>query len=219
MIDLPPQEDGDEGVAEDVETLALLGGRVEIALQRVGQIWADPCWDEPAARLDGPLPEAIGRLAGALLTMAASDLLARAEDRLIEISVTLTDDAAVRELNRDWREKDKPTNVLSFPAESIDPEDPETIDEVLDMLPAEAPLMLGDVIVAAETVKAEAAAQGKVPRAHLMHLIAHGLLHLLGHDHVDDDQAEQMEAVEIRCLAGFGIQDPYAEIEGAPDAD
>ncbi|MAM72453.1 MAG: rRNA maturation RNase YbeY [Tistrella sp.] len=151
--------------------------------------------------------------------MAASDLLARMEDRLIEISVTLTDDAAVRELNRGWREKDKPTNVLSFPAESIDPDDPETMDEVLDMLPAEAPLMLGDVIVAAETVRAEAAAQGKVPRAHLMHLIAHGLLHLLGHDHVDDDQAEQMESIEIRCLAGFGIADPYAEIEGAPDAD
>ncbi|WP_372003227.1 rRNA maturation RNase YbeY [Tistrella mobilis] len=219
MNGLPVQEGGDGDETGDVETLALLGGRVEVTLQRVGEIWSDPVWDAPAGRLDGALSEALGRLAGALLTMAASDLLERVEDRLIEISVTLTDDAAVRELNREWRDKDRPTNVLSFPAEAIDPDDPETIDDVLDLLPAEAPLMLGDVVVAAETVRAEAARQGKVSRAHLMHLVAHGLLHLLGHDHVEDDQAERMEAIEIRCLAGFDIADPYAEIEGAPDSD
>ena len=116
-----------------------------------------------------------------------------------EVSVLLADDARVRELNRDWRGKDKPTNVLSFPA--WEPGTP---------LPPEGPLPLGDVAVALETVLREAAAEGKTPEAHLAHLVVHGTLHLLGHDHEAEDEAERMEALEIRALAALGIADPYA---------
>ena len=116
-----------------------------------------------------------------------------------EVSVLLADDGRVRELNRAWRGKDKPTNVLSFPAW-----------EPGALLPAEGPLPLGDVAVALETVLREAAAEGRTPEAHLAHLVVHGTLHLLGHDHEEDDEAERMEALEVRALASLGIADPYA---------
>lgn len=118
----------------------------------------------------------------------------------VEVSVLLTDDARVRELNRVWRGKDEPTNVLSFPARS--PCEP---------WPAEggpaAPL--GDVAVALETLLREAAEEGKRPADHLAHLVVHGTLHLLGHDHEDDTEAEAMEALEVSVLAGLGVVDPY----------
>lgn len=113
-----------------------------------------------------------------------------------EMSVTLTDDARIRVLNRDWRDKDKPTNVLSFPA--------------ADLPPGAAPQPLGDIIVALETVLKEAEAENKRPADHLVHLVVHGTLHLMGFDHEDDDEAEEMEAMERRILAGLGIDDPYA---------
>ncbi len=113
-----------------------------------------------------------------------------------EMSITFTDDARIRILNRDWRDKDKATNVLSFPA----PELPEDVQ----------PQPLGDVIIARETVLAEAAAEDKRPEDHLAHLVVHGTLHLMGFDHEDDVEAEEMEAAERRILAGLGISDPYA---------
>lgn len=114
-----------------------------------------------------------------------------------EVSVTLTDDARIRVLNREWRDKDKATNVLSFPQ----PDLPEGVD---------APQPLGDIIVALETLTAEAADEGKTPGNHLAHLVVHGTLHLMGHDHIEDDEAEEMEALERQILAGLGIDDPYA---------
>jgi len=114
-----------------------------------------------------------------------------------EVSVTLTDDARIGVLNRDWRGKDTPTNVLSFPQ----PDLPDDVD---------APQPLGDVIVALETLAAEAAAEGKAAEHHLAHLVVHGTLHLMGYDHIEDHQAEEMEALERRILAGLGIDDPYA---------
>lgn len=116
-----------------------------------------------------------------------------------EVSVLLADDGRVRELNRDWRGKDSPTNVLSFPA--WEPGTP---------FVADGPLPLGDVAVALETVLREAAAEGKTPEAHLAHLVVHGTLHLLGHDHEAEDEAERMEALEVRALEALGIADPYA---------
>ena len=114
-----------------------------------------------------------------------------------EVSVTLTDDARIRVLNREWREKDKPTNVLSFPQ----PDLPEGVD---------APQPLGDIIVAFETLAAEAREEGKAEGHHLAHLVVHGTLHLMGYDHIDDAEAEEMEALERQILAGLGIDDPYA---------
>lgn len=116
---------------------------------------------------------------------------ARFEDEA-EVSILLTDDTEVRELNRDHRGKDKPTNVLSFPA-------PETFRP-----------HLGDIALALETCAAEAKDQNKPLDAHLSHLVAHGTLHLLGWDHQADDEAEAMEALERTILAGLGYPDPYA---------
>lgn len=120
-----------------------------------------------------------------------------------ELCVLLTDDAAIRELNRGWRGKDKPTNVLSFPA---------CAPEQLAKAPA-----LGDVAVAWETLSREAADEGKPAGHHLAHLVVHGVLHLLGHDHETPSEAEAMEALEVRILAGMGIPDPYegSELDAA----
>jgi len=113
------------------------------------------------------------------------------------VSILLTDDAAVRAINRQWRAKDAPTNVLSF--QSVSP----------DRL-AEAPA-LGDIVLACETVGREAIEEGIAFEAHATHLIVHGFLHLLGFDHEEDAEAERMEALETVILADLGIADPYAE--------
>jgi probable rRNA maturation factor len=128
------------------------------------------------------------------------------------ISLLLTDDAAVHALNRTWRGKDNPTNVLSFPAtETAEGEVPEAeFDGV--------PLELGDIALAYETCAREANEQRKRLADHVAHLILHGVLHLLGYDHLDEDEAQRMEALEIRILAGLGIADPYeTELAGAID--
>lgn len=113
-----------------------------------------------------------------------------------EVSVVLADNRLSRHLNRTWRGKDKPTNVLSFPAAG-------------GPAPKAAPLMLGDVVIAGGVVADEAAAQGKRLSAHLAHLVVHGVLHLLGHDHERDVDAKRMEALEIRILRGLGVANPY----------
>jgi probable rRNA maturation factor len=114
-----------------------------------------------------------------------------------ELSVVFTDDASIRALNAAWRGKDKATNVLSFPAFPAKPGD-------------RLPPMLGDIVLAAETVAGEAALEGKPLNHHISHLVIHGLLHLLGHDHEDEAEAERMEALERSALARLAIPDPYA---------
>jgi probable rRNA maturation factor len=118
----------------------------------------------------------------------------------VEVAVLLTDDAHIRALNRDFRRLDKPTNVLSFPAA------PAAIPD--------APRALGDIAIAFETTRVEAEAAGKPLAHHLSHLAVHGFLHLIGHDHETDAEAEAMEALERRILAGLGIPDPYATCDG-----
>jgi probable rRNA maturation factor len=105
-----------------------------------------------------------------------------------EVSVVLSNDEFIQELNKDYRGKDKPTNVLSFPNE---------------------PPMLGDIILAIETIENEAISQKKQFEDHLSHLIVHGTLHLLGYDHIEDEEAEEMEALEIEILGRLGINNPY----------
>jgi probable rRNA maturation factor len=109
------------------------------------------------------------------------------------VSVLLADDAAVRVLNRDWRQIDKPTNVLSFPA---------------PQQPAGEPVV-GDIAIAYETVAREAAEEGKPFLHHLAHLAVHGYLHLMGYDHQTDSEAEAMEALEREILRTLRIPDPY----------
>lgn len=129
----------------------------------------------------------------ALVWRAAQAVLDAHED--IEgqgIVILLTDDDSVQALNRDFRQKDKPTNVLSFPS----PPNPEG--------------QIGDIALAYGVCAREAAEQGKPLGHHLQHLVAHGVLHLLGYDHEGDDQAEAMEALEREILAGLDVPDPYA---------
>ena len=126
---------------------------------------------------------------------------APARARNAELSVVLTSDRAIRALNRRWRGRDKPTNVLSFPAPA----------RVPSKLPRGTPRHLGDIVLAYETVAREARAAGKPLDHHLAHLALHGFLHLLGYDHESHGQAEAMERRERRILARLGVPDPYAD--------
>lgn len=139
--------------------------------------------------------------AGALVAAAAAALDQHAEfdaETSAVACISLATDAVVHDLNRTHRGKDKPTNVLSFPAP-----DGAVADET-------GRAFLGDIIIAAETLRAEAREQ-QIPIAHhLQHLTIHGLLHLLGFDHETDEDAADMESLETELLAGLGIADPYA---------
>ena len=155
-----------------------------------------------ALREPGPQPACVS---GSSLEAVFGDAAGRRAMPL-EVSIRLTDDAEVRELNRLYRGKDKPTNVLSFPGDDALP------DEAMTGAWAEGqPMLLGDVVVALETTVAEAAEMGKPVEAHLAHLIVHGVLHLLGYDHLDDGEAMCMEVLEARVLEALGYPDPYAE--------
>ncbi len=134
-----------------------------------------------------------------------------------ELSITLSDNDQVQSLNNEWRGKDKPTNVLSFAAEEgdgffFDMTDPAIEEEMKNM-----PRLLGDIVLALETVIDESNQQNKEFNHHLTHLVMHGVLHLLGYDHIEEDEATEMEALEASYLAVFGIEDPYIEGATAPD--
>jgi probable rRNA maturation factor len=131
-----------------------------------------------AARADGGAP------AGPLSPKAAH-----------EMGVVFSSDEIVQALNREWRNKDQPTNVLAF----ADAEPP----------PAGAPWQMGDVVLAFGTTQREAESGGLTIEAHAAHLGVHGILHLFGYDHMDDEEAQRMERLETRVLAGLGIADPY----------
>lgn len=117
----------------------------------------------------------------------------------VEVSVVLCDDGFIQDLNRDYRHKDSPTNVLSFP--QTEP------DEIESPMPA---LHLGDIIVSFDTMQREAEEQGKNFRDHYTHMLVHGCLHLLHYDHETDEDAEEMEALEIDILSRLDIKNPYA---------
>jgi probable rRNA maturation factor len=158
-------------------------------------IEADEEWDSSR-----PWQQVARKAAEAAIAESAFPHLAMAE-RPAEISVRLTGDEEVRALNAEWRGKDKPTNVLSFPlAESYELQQ-ETI--------AERELLLGDIILARGVCEAEAAEKGITVEQHATHLLIHGTLHLLGYDHLDDAAAADMEAREVRALERLGIANPY----------
>ncbi len=116
-----------------------------------------------------------------------------------EVSVRVVDAAEMQRLNKEFREQDKSTNVLSFPA-----------GEIVG-LPGDADVPLGDIVVCSSVISAEAGQQGKPLVSHWAHMIVHGTLHLLGYDHVDDSDAMAMEAMEIRVLGDIGVANPYGE--------
>jgi probable rRNA maturation factor len=133
--------------------------------------------------------------------IAAAAEIADADVGEAELAVMLTDDSGIRTLNSNWRGIDKPTNVLSFPA--LQPTGPGGPDD--------APRMLGDIAIAYETTRREADDEQKPFDHHLSHLAVHGFLHLIGYDHENDEDAEDMESLETEILAQLGIPDPYAE--------
>ncbi|NBC88938.1 MAG: rRNA maturation RNase YbeY [Alphaproteobacteria bacterium] len=150
--------------------------------------WPAADWDRLAVRAAQAAGEVARELANARLA----------------VSVLFTSDEEVHELNREWRDRDKPTNVLSFPMlERAD---------LLALAPDGPPVLLGDIALALGVCEREAEAKGIALETHAAHLIVHGLLHLAGHDHVDSDaQAEAMEALEIAALAKLGLADPYGD--------
>ena len=168
---------------------------LEVALEADGE------WDSSTGE---------GRDWAALAEAAAAAAIAEsrfpelaASARPVELSIRLTDDWQVRTLNSQWRGKDKPTNVLSFPL----------ADEAeLRLATVDGPeLMLGDIVIARGVCAAEAEAKAIPLADHAAHLLVHGTLHLLGYDHGDEGEAQDMEAREIRALARLGIPDPYVE--------
>ncbi|MBD0414916.1 rRNA maturation RNase YbeY [Oryzicola mucosus] len=168
-------------MASDTEQTALTVAGVEVDLMVEAGNWPDE------VELRGLVAAALG----------AGLAEAEAEGEGSELSLVFTDDASIRDLNAQWREKDKPTNVLSFPAFPVAPGD-------------KLPPMLGDIVLACETVFREAELEDKPLGNHITHLVVHGLLHLLGYDHETDEEAEEMEELERRALARLAIPDPYA---------
>ena len=130
-----------------------------------------------------------------LLRLAAAEVSAMLAAKPAELAIVLTDDKAIRRLNRAWRGKDEPTNVLAFPTSPG---------------PNGAQRHIGDIVIAYETLAREAAAQRKPLAHHLAHLAVHGFLHLSGHDHANEDDAAAMEDLEISILARLQIPNPYA---------
>lgn len=147
-----------------------------------------PLWErEPGA--EAVVRQALAEAAAALSTKPA------------ELAIVLTDDSAIRTLNREWRSIDRPTNVLSFPMQGLPP--------TSGGLTGGPPVLLGDIVIAYETTAEEARAESKPFRDHLAHLAVHGFLHLLGYDHDSDSDAEAMEGIERSILARLDIPDPY----------
>jgi len=158
---------------------------------------ADGEWDS-----SGPWDQLVRRAAEAAIAESAFPQLTTVE-RPVEISVRMTGDEQVQALNSEWRGKNKPTNVLSFPLADK--------DELQTTNLADVELLLGDIILARGVCEAEAAEKGVSMQQHATHLLVHGTLHLLGYDHHDDDEAADMEEREIRALNRLGIANPYEE--------
>jgi probable rRNA maturation factor len=163
---------------------------LEVALTREDP-WPEADWDALALRAARAAAERTPH--GDLLTTPA----------LVELSVRLTSDDEVHTLNRQYRGKDKPTNVLSFPM--IQPDLIDTVDQNSD----DGEVLLGDIVLAHGVCVAEAAERGIAVEDHAAHLMVHGVLHLLGYDHIDDVQGDAMEEIERQALATLGIADPY----------
>jgi probable rRNA maturation factor len=163
---------------------------LDIAIEADGEWDSSTGWDDLARSA-----------ATAAIAESAFPQLSSSE-RTVELSIRLASDAEVHALNSEWRGKDKPTNVLSFPMAEA--------DELAETASSGPELMLGDIILARGVCAAEAAEKSIPIEDHAAHLMVHGTLHLLGYDHMDEAGAADMEAREVRALARMGIADPYA---------
>lgn len=191
-----------------------MGRRIHIAVSLSSPGWRDVLPDGAA----------LGRRAAraALRHAFAQRPLPRPLEALppatIELGLVLADDDLLHRLNRQYRGVDRPTNVLSFGGLWEAPAVPSS-DISGERAEDDRPLMLGDVVLACETIVAEAAAQGKTVADHFSHLVVHGVLHLLGYDHEEAAEAEAMEGLEVSVLAQLGIANPYSmEVDSGPPA-
>jgi probable rRNA maturation factor len=139
----------------------------------------------------------------ATLRRAVAAAAAALSTKHVELAIVLSDDSAIRLLNRDWRGIDAATNVLSFPTKGA------------ARATGAAPVLLGDIVLAYETIAREAEQEHKPFADHLAHLAVHGFLHLLGYDHERDEDAEKMESIERKILARLAIPNPYRHTSGA----
>lgn len=176
------------------------GSPSSTAARRAGRIEIDLVLDDPAWLVDLPDAEALATRA------AAAALETACPGPALAMALVLSDDARLRSLNGAWRGIDKATNVLSFPAQELEPGHTPVREPGL---PADMPIELGDVIVAHGVMVDEAREAARPLGDHLCHLVVHGALHLLGYDHEADEEAEAMEFMERNVLAGLGIPDPY----------
>lgn len=172
-----------------------LAHTVEVALACAG--WTRLC----------PAAESLARGAAELALARGTTELGLTWQGTVELGITLTDAANQRQLSRDYRGLDAPTNVLAFP-----------VWEPGTRLPPGAPVLLGDVVLAVETVAQEAAEQKKPLADHLVHLTVHGALHLLGYDHLTQAEAAAMESLERSILAALGVPDPYCDTMSSIEA-
>lgn len=169
------------------------GATIEASINT--KIWTDPL-------VSNFQQLALTMLDDILSEFASIDVRAGASAK-VSVSLCLCDDAQMRQLNRRHRQIDKPTNVLSFPA----------YDMAGQQIDGDAPALLGDIVIAAETVMREADDTQMPVSDHLIHLFVHGMLHLFGHDHLDGKLAETMETLEVKFLANIGVPNPYQDIQ------
>lgn len=168
---------------------------IEVALPCAG--WTRLC----------PAAESLARGAAELALTRGTNNLGLTWPGAVELGITLADAAGQRQLNRDYRGQDEPTNVLAFP-----------VWEPGTRLSPGVPILLGDVVLAVETVAQEAAEQKKPLADHLLHLTVHGVLHLLGYDHLTQAEAAIMESLERSILAELGVPDPYRDTMSSIEA-
>ena len=170
---------------------------IEIEIEARCPSWAECC----------PAIETVASTAAEAALAAGREAAGSPPDGNLLVGIRFTDDAEQAQLNRLYRGQDAPTNVLSF-----------GLDVAGSRIPG-SPILLGDVALAFETVRGEAAEQGKLFSDHVQHLVVHGVLHLLGFDHEDEADATAMEALEIEILGRLGVPDPYLDIICSENAD
>ncbi|QUT07874.1 rRNA maturation RNase YbeY [Sphingobium phenoxybenzoativorans] len=168
---------------------------LDVAVLRESAEWPELDWDALALKA----------VTAALRHSPNADYATQAAT--YEIAVKLTDDDEVQSLNRSYRGKDKPTNVLSFPMVQRD-----LLEAMANTDDGE--VLLGDIVLAAGVCAAEAAEKGIAVPDHAAHLIVHGTFHLLGYDHMIDVEAEEMEALEVQALSSIGLRNPYLDTTG-----
>lgn len=177
---------------------------LDLAIEVIAEAWDEESWPDGLT-----LDQISARAVRAALAEAGHATALQAPHLDCEISILFADDSELQRLNSDWRGKDKPTNILSFPMWSRH-------DAAQHLAAGQGSFLLGDLALAHETIAREALDEGKSLSDHLMHLLVHGTLHLLGHTHEAEAEAQVMEALEIRILASLGIADPYAARPGVP---